>query len=427
MATVSKWRIYCNTEGKWVDSWDITEPSTCRNNTAHSVNLNSVYLLETISSETVRVENTYTDLLQTSRFVQQKTLIDIKSYHGITKENKVTTVGTATVTATSEVDSEIRLNINGTSDECTLRSKQRGFYKAGMASECGIAVRIPQTLDSTQEFKFGYFDDNNGYYFKLIGASLKVGIMKNGVETLIDRDSFNNNKVDGSEGIILDFIKGNIFRITFTWYGFGNVSFGFIGNDISGDQKYISMHTYSTNGSTSCGNPCLPINSKLSSNGSTQNTSVYVAGRQYSILGKIIDNLYENMYHITDTSITDTSTKYLFSMRNKNSYKTCLSKIVKLRALGSTSAIVKILKNATLTGSNFIDNAYVEESCLEVDTSSSFSGGTVCKSFLLFGGVNLDVLIKDMNIYEDDTISIVWNSISGTTTLEIQVDFEEKW
>lgn len=424
---VSQWRIYCIDEGNWIESWSTVEPTLCANSTSHLVNPNSVQLLQTIDNQDVDVSNTYQDLLESARVVQQTPIIDLKSFHGITKENKTSITGNATVTASSEVDSEIKLNINGTSAICSLRSAERGYYTAGLVSECGIAIRIPEILYTTQELKFGYYDDSNGYYFKLVGNSLSVGIMYNGNETLITRDNFNKNRLDGSADLLLDLAKGNIFRITFTWYGFGNVTFGVIQTDMINEQRFIPMHTYTTDGNTSCGNPYLPINIKLSSNGSTQDKSVYVGGRQYCVLGKPIDNTYKNMYYATDSATINTSTKYLFSIKNKTNYKTCISKIVNIRALSTSSAIVKILKNATLTSSSFINNPYVEETALSVDTSASLTGGTVCKTFLLFANTELNIEIKDMNIYEDDTISIVWNSITGTSTFGIQLDYTEKW
>lgn len=427
MSTISKFSIYCIEEEKWVYSWGTDSPTKCSNNTTHLVNLNSVQIIEIVSSQNVEISNTYQDTLQSLRVVQQTPVIQLKSFHGITKQNQVTTVGTATATAISEVDSEIKLNITGATDEISLRSKERGYYNAGLVSECGIALRIPQILDTTQELKFGYFDDNNGYYFKIIGNSLNLGIMYNGVETLIERNAFNKNKLDGTtEGLLLDLTKGNIFRINFTWYGFGDINFGVV-KKAGNDQKIVSMHSFSTSGQTSCGNPNLPINIKLSSNGSTQDTSVYIAGRQYSILGKVIDNTYKNMYNISDSVTLNTSTRYLFSLKHKTNYKTCLSQIIRLRASSSSNAIIKILRNASLTGHSFIDNPYVEESCLSVDTSASFTGGVVCKTYLVFGNSYLDLEIKDMNIYEDDIISIVWNSITGTSSIGMQIDYQEKW
>lgn len=427
--SVSEWRIFCLTENEWVVSWGITGPTTCPNNTSHSVNLDSVQLLQTLTPENVEITNVYQDLVQSQRVVQQTPVIDLKSFHGITTKNRIGITGDATITAISETDAEINLSITGVNDECYIRSAERGYYIAGLVSECGIAIRIPNPLDTTHELKFGYFDDNNGYYFKLVGNTLNVGIMHNGTETLITRDDFNKNKLDGSgpSNILLDFSYGNIFRISFTWYGFGSVSFGVIQTDSTNTQKFIPMHTYNTKYTTSCANPYLPINVKLSSNGSALSRSVFVAGRQYSILGKLIDNNYNNSFYINDSSVLTTSQKYLFSIKNKDNFKTCIAKLKRITILCSTNAILKILKNGTLSASNFIDNPQVDESCLSIDTSATITDGTVCKSFLLFENVPMDIDINNMTIYEDDIISFVWNSLVGTATLSIQVEWEERW
>lgn len=42
MTTVNKYRIYCNTENAWVETWAESEPTVCPNNNGHSVNNNSV-------------------------------------------------------------------------------------------------------------------------------------------------------------------------------------------------------------------------------------------------------------------------------------------------------------------------------------------------------------------------------------------------
>ncbi len=54
-STVYKYKIYCTTEAKYVEGWGSIEPTTCYNNTAHSVNLNSVQQLETVKNSQVKV------------------------------------------------------------------------------------------------------------------------------------------------------------------------------------------------------------------------------------------------------------------------------------------------------------------------------------------------------------------------------------
>lgn len=429
LVIVSEWQIYCNTESDWVQSWSVDRPTTCKNNTAHTVNSGSVQQIQTISNQQVNIVNNYKDSLESSRFIQQNPIIDLKSFHGISCKNIVNTANTGTVTGTSESTSEIKLSINGTTDIAGIRSAKRGYYIAGLVSEAGIALRVPTTLNTGNVLKYGYYDNNNGYYFKLVGNVLNVGIMYDGTETLIPRSAFNQNKLDGTEsnGITLDFSKGNIFRIEFTWYGFGQVIFGVIQTDISNDQRFFPMHIFDVNGTTSCANPYLPVNVQLSSNGSSLTRDVYVAGRQYSILGKLINNCFRNMYNVSNATSSDTNKNPLFTLKYKTGYKTCPVEIKKIRAISNVNITLQSIKNVTLSGASFIDNLNVEQSCLEVDTAATFTGGTVCKTYLLFAGVATEIEVKDIDLYEDDTLTYTWKSSGVSNTISMQVEWDEKW
>lgn len=426
---VHQWQIYCNDESNWVQSWSLTAPTTCSNNTAHSVNSNSVQQLQSVSNQQVNVVNQYTDLLESPRSIQQLPIIDIKSFHGISKKDKTNTTGTGAITATSEVAPEIQLTVSAANDVSGTRSAKRGYYTAGLVSEVGVAIRIPTALDTAQTLKYGYYDNDNGYYFKLVGTTLNVGIMYNGTETLIARSAFNQNKLDGTEanGITLDFSKGNIFRIDFTWYGFGQILFGVIQTDVSNVQKLFPMHIYNVSGSTSCGNPHLPINVQLNANASTLTRSVYLAGRQYSILGTPSDYVYRNMYTVISGSSSNANINPLFTLKYRTNYITCPVEIKKIRATTNGNITLQAVKNATLTGSSFGTNTFVEESCLHVDTSATFTGGTVCKTYLLFGGILNDISIKDLEIYEDDTLTFTWQGLTTSNTINIQIEWDERW
>jgi len=427
MTSISRWRLYCTTENTWVYNWGETDPTQCVNNSGHTVNGSSSQLLETIDSQTFKVSNFYQDTLESSRIVQQTPLIDLKSFHGITTENITSTVGSATITATTNSTPEIKMSIAGTTDVCKLRSAKRGYYTAGLVSEAGIALRIPTQLVSGSILKYGYFDDTNGYYFKLVGSQLNVGIMYNGTETLVTYNEFNRNKLDGSEsnGITLDFSKGNIFRVQFTWYGFGQVVFGVIQTDSVNNQKFYPMHVYNTNGNTSCGNPYLPINIDFSSNGSSLTRDVYIAGRQYSILGKSCCNNRNNSFILNN--IESTNTNQLFSLRYKTGYKTCPVKIIKINVESNVNILLQIYKDMTLSGSSFVNNTYCNESCLQVSTAGTASDGTVYKSWLLFANDQREIIVEDFDMYEDDTLTFTWKSYTSTNSIDISVEWSEKW
>lgn len=56
MTNVTNYRIYCETESDWVEGWGASEPTTCYNDTAHTVNANSVQDLQTVSDSLVIVQ-----------------------------------------------------------------------------------------------------------------------------------------------------------------------------------------------------------------------------------------------------------------------------------------------------------------------------------------------------------------------------------
>jgi hypothetical protein len=105
----------------------------------------------------------------------------------------------------------------------------------------------------------------------------------------------------------IDFLKGNIFHIDFTWYGYGAILFSVIGINNLNNQYKILLHRYDTNGKTSTNNPHLPISVQLQSdNSSTENKNVYIGGRQYSLIGKYNPTLRFNSFYRYGMSVTTT-------------------------------------------------------------------------------------------------------------------------
>ncbi len=53
--TLYKYQIYCTTEEKYVSGWGTAAPTACYNNTSHSVNTNSVQVIDTINTNEVTI------------------------------------------------------------------------------------------------------------------------------------------------------------------------------------------------------------------------------------------------------------------------------------------------------------------------------------------------------------------------------------
>ncbi|MEE8489942.1 MAG: hypothetical protein V3S43_06365 [Acidimicrobiia bacterium] len=82
----------------------------------------------------------------------------------------------------------------------------------------------------------GYFDDDNGVFFRVDDAVLSVvvksSVSGSAVDTVIPQSAWNVDKLDGTgeSGIALDLTKIQVFLIDFEWLGGGRVRFAFLIN-----------------------------------------------------------------------------------------------------------------------------------------------------------------------------------------------------
>jgi len=58
MPTVYLYRVYCATEGQYVTTWATEPPTTCPNNNTHTIDVSSIVIIDSISSEEIEVKST---------------------------------------------------------------------------------------------------------------------------------------------------------------------------------------------------------------------------------------------------------------------------------------------------------------------------------------------------------------------------------
>ena len=57
--TIYKYRIFCQTENQFVYLWSETSPTQCPNNSSDSVNLNSISIVDEISTDLITIKDEY--------------------------------------------------------------------------------------------------------------------------------------------------------------------------------------------------------------------------------------------------------------------------------------------------------------------------------------------------------------------------------
>lgn len=394
MSTSYLYRFYCNTEKAFVYRWATQPPSTCPNSLSHSIDTSTITVIDrSITGGTSSGGGTTTDSQSRMNFtpfqeletVEKTPIMELKSLYGKTALRDVyLTTGMGTVT--NEVgEGEYRLRVVGDADTALLQTTERGRYIAGHSAQVGIGVRIPVIPTNGVQAKWGLFDDNNGFYYVYDGQGFGVCVLRDGVETRINKAQFNKDKLDGTgpSGINIDLTNGHIFQIVFSWYGYGVIDFVIsTSNPTTLNQESISVHSYFSSGTTTIRDPNLPIRAIITTNaGNTQDFSMYVTGRQYAILGKYVPIKRVNSAYVVSVPISSTSSfQHILSIRKKQGYASNAVKIDSLDYLANAYMILQLRVNTTVFGGSYtnIPDQDPNETVMEMNqTATSVSGGIV--------------------------------------------------
>ncbi len=180
-------------------------------------------------------------------------------------------------------------------------------------------------------------------------------------ETRTAQADWNVDKMDGSgpSEMTLDPTKGNVYQIQYQWLGFGPISF-FIEDDDNKRFQLVHRVNYSNQNTVpSITNPSLPMYFLSKNTSNTSDIVVKVGSHSAGSEGRI-DNLgVPKSTSVNDLTVTTSETP-LFTIHSHDIYKSLTNRVeVILKALsastvgGTKAAIIRIRRNATLTGGSF--------------------------------------------------------------------------
>lgn len=426
--TILCYRALCETEQNFVFSWGVTPPVNCINNSSHTLDTNSITIVSQVSSQDTNVINdrktVFSDIMTTSK----NNIINLTSFLGMNHlRNNTSTQGSAII-SNDFVEYSLQTTTNST-DLAVLSSKQNGRYIAGLSCEVGIAARIPSLPVGNQVMKWGYYDNDNGFYYKLTTNGLSVNVLRDGVENSIPQTEWSLDTMDGNgtSGDSLDTSTGNIYTITFSWYGFGSIIFGIVGRNERGNTTNISVHQYTPVQETSTTNPNLPITAGLENNGTSTSATMYIVGRQFSILGNYTPHFRTNHHHAQAVCSTSTLTP-IISLRKKTDYLCCEAKLHRLFIDTDQTVLLECKFDNTLTNASF-GNLLERECIMECDTSATaITGGTVVLSNIVKATDSGTVLNGDLQHIIFDNLTISAKSLTNTNANVLcSVTWREDW
>lgn len=284
------------------------------------------------------------------------------------------TVGTGTVAFESGSGAMNLANNTLSGAYGSYTSNLNHKYFIGQSQLTNLAIALSEDGKTNSRRRWGYYDDNDGFFFESNGTQKNLVIRSslNGTvtETVISQSSWNLDTADGSHSaenpsdMQLDFSKTNMYWIDFQW-PIGNVRFG-----LECDGQRLELHRYSSPNNDTVPltrRSALPIrveNENLDATASTSELRLYSAGVWTE--GKFNEATTVRQSHSYTSGskpITDEET-YIYAFRpklemdNQSNKTIALLKEYKVCALTGSAgddAVVKInfWLNPVLVGSTF--------------------------------------------------------------------------
>ncbi len=373
------------------------------------------------SKNRLKISNYQTDFFNTFQYGKETDVWD-----------ESTTLGGAATwnSNTNWVD----MSVDGTlGSKVTRQTRNVMRYIPGRSSSLTYAVRFQTPVTGIRR-RIGLFDENNGFYFEdagVIGAdglpeyNVVVRTSTSGVlvENRVPRSQWNGDRLDGlgDSGITADATKIQMISFEYEWYGAGQIAIGYV---INGFTHIIHTFNHANiNTVPWSSTPFLPIRLELENLTGVAGTHYLYQGSNSLISEGEATKLgiAQNVTGpITGRTMTNANTFYpILTIRLKS---TALKGIVlptffQAATVDNTSVFYKLIRNATLTGANFVDMPD-ENAFTQYDVSATaYTGGVDLDSGFVIGGGGTGIRLDKDTVYQIGRNSM--GTASDTLTLAI--------
>ncbi len=306
-------------------------------------------------------------------------------------------------------------------------------YLPGRSSQLTYAVRLQTPVTGIRR-RLGLFDEQNGFYFEDAGVIGEDGLPEYNVvvrtstsgslvENRVPRSQWNGDRLDGlgPSGITADATKAQMITFDYEWYGAGQIVVGFVINGYT-----YTVHTFNHANITTVpwsSTPFLPIRLEIENLTGVAGTHYLYQGSNSLIsegeatkLG-IAQNITGP---VTGRTMALANTFYpILSIRLKSDALRgiVLPTFFQAATIDNTSVFYKLVRNATLTGANFVNmpdtNAFTQYDI----SATSYTGGIDIDSGFVIGGGGTGIRLDQNTVYQMGRGSL--GTVSDILTLAI--------
>ena len=368
--------------------------------------------------------------------------IDLNSRFGLSVLRDTQTVANSGAIANSNGEHNLSTGVT-TASTAQLTSVARGRYYPGTSALAGIGVRAPGSYTGTAYAEWGYFDANDGFGWGVDATGTYLFYTRGGAQTKVYSGSWSIDVMDGTgpSGQTLTLSDGNIFQISFSWYGYGQIEWYVVLTDATGKQVPCLVHRYAPTGTNSVQNPNLPINAYVDNGNTTTDYDLYVGGRQFSIKGRYIPAVRRTHERRLQRASVGTTFVPLITFRRKSGFEGFPVRFHQADLISNQDLVWEVRVNGSLTGASFgtPTNVSATETSLESDiAATAITGGELVEAGLLTtgggggggpggarGGFSLDTFVIDLP--NTDEITLCVRTVTGTATVDAVMGMEEEW
>lgn len=375
-----------------------------------------------------------TDAFGALRVVARTPILDLKSTFPVSqvRDNVTATSGGAVV---NTADGELALSVMAIAGSSViLQSSQRSAYQSGYGAECGIGIRLPANFAAGHVARWGFYDANNGFFWQYDTVNkLSAVVRRGGVDTAVSQANFTTDKLDGTgpSEHLLDMTRGIIWRVLFTWYGYGTINFVLSVSNAQARQCIIPCHQAAVPWSTSVTSPHLPIRAELINVSGTVAQSMFVAGRQFSIIGPFNPASRMSPLFSSGKTYSNVATP-VYAVRRKASHLGINLNLKGFDLQITSTAFLQISIAATVVGGTWGAPANVQASETALEVNSTFisaTAGILSYGSLLKLETNVDIT-QAISLSETDIMLFTLTALSGNgnqTLTGLLVKMEEQW
>ena len=428
--------MFCSTENANVYSWDYKTPTTCPRDRAHIIDSNQTMLMSSVNHVeligryrnndkfyrgiTLAEDNSITVDVPKSAFGLLKVEQDVPAiqidfvYNNSTQLIIPTTSNLGTV---SNSNAMVELNTGAAANSYAIvRSRRFVRYRPGQGVNVMFtSVFTPGVVGSMQLAGVG--TDAEGLFFGYSGSNYGILRRSNGIDNWTFQNDWNVDRMDGKMGSsqVLDPSKGNVYRITYQWLGYGMLFF-LIEDGSTGGFVVVHKIKYANNFTVpSMLNPSLPVRYEVKN---TTNTTpiimkspcacAMVEGIR-SFLGFTfgIDNTKTITSNLVLTNIITLRSKTVYS--GKANFIPVFLRLLSVGSDGTKNSIIYIIKTANVAGTPVWTDVNTIDSVVEYDTAgTTVTGGLQIAAFTFGKLESRTQSLLDLDIYLDpgDTLTM---------------------